>query len=221
MYVGEELLLITTSDFQSRVDQTFQQIQNDPGVKQLWLQNPVETFAKGLLSEDEFEPQFVSDSNRLFFSCLANDNFRNWLANYQNSVISQAQANNTYILDRGKMLQDIAQAMITNGDQNIMFSLLAFQSPNLGNQVESIGFVGKQKFWKVKTVFAIAYGVVLVAVLAIGVAVFGIKKDPVGSPFNAAGLTSAQLQALADQLIAEAKSLSTAGSLIDPNAKCT
>lgn len=123
-------------------------IQNNQGAMQLALANPVGTFASGLLDLD-FDLQRISDSNRLMFSLLANDGFRNWAISYQNTIIQQAQSSGNYILDRAQITQDVVNAMVTNADNNILFSLSSFNDPLIGNTVEQPAgdSIGDQGLW--------------------------------------------------------------------------
>ena len=119
MLANEKLLILSNSNFQTKVDSIFGMIQNNPGALQLAMANPVGTFAKGLLDLD-FDLQRVSDSNRLMFSLLANDLFRNWAVSYQQTIIAQARVSQNYILDRAAISQDVAQAMVNFADKNLL-----------------------------------------------------------------------------------------------------
>lgn len=203
-------LLLYHEDFRRKTIALFEALNSDPQIRQAFIDNPTESIALMVLPPEfhDIAPQRVSAANRLLFSALANERFLSWAAEYQRNLIAELRASGQTKADMNKIAQDVAQAILDHGDRAIVLSLLS-QERNIA---------GREASAPPQSV------AVLIDDVAIGVHVYLIFKfityvdflvvlDP-QEDFDVR-LNPAQLRAISEQAVENARRLSESGDLLD------
>ena len=152
--------------------------------------------------------QKISQSNRLLFSLLTNDGFRQWASGFQAKLsqeVSVGQLGPSEI-DKRMLYEEVAKAFVEFGDKNLIASLV----PVLPNGVlhDDPGPASVTHFsTMVETYLVVAIAAVIVLVLT------QIDLTPLTSPVP--GVTPREFRSIADQLILQAKNIDRTGTLKD------
>ena len=79
-----EPLVLSEQHFARNSVALFEEFERDPAARQRFIENPAGELAAKVLRR-ELPPQRQSDTNRVLFALLANDEFMSWLADYPSS----------------------------------------------------------------------------------------------------------------------------------------
>jgi hypothetical protein len=205
---GRELLVLKQDGLRGKVANLFALIKSDAEVKRIFINNPSHAVLSAILPKGaELPPQRLSESNRFLFSVLANAEFREWLGTYQAKLSERVRAGESAreVVNKGRVAQDLAQALARFGDQSTIQSLL--ERNQLLSQPEDATYVVRAVELYVETYVAVAVVIVLV--------LFAIDISPVTEGEAAADLklTPGELRGIADQLIQHAENLKRSGQL--------
>lgn len=112
------------------------------------FENPVGLLAERLpfLRDLRISDFRESTANKFLFSVLSNNEFREWLQNYQiklNKIIddtwnmkeARATTFNVEAIDREKISHDAAEALLRYGDKEIIYNLLQYKEADAQDHV--------------------------------------------------------------------------------------
>jgi hypothetical protein len=74
----------------------------------------------------------LNSANRLLFSVMSNEKFVAWLSRYQEECLSQFDADEFAVIDKGKVRADFAKALAEFGDADIIEATLVGNVPHFG-----------------------------------------------------------------------------------------
>ena len=109
-------LLLKEKNLRNRTISLFKELRKDKLLKEAFIKNPTEVISTKIL-EKNLDPHQISETNRLLFSLLANENFLKWIDKY-------SLDNHKRHIDKKQFRQDFANAVIKFDDKNIIASMI-------------------------------------------------------------------------------------------------
>mgnify|MGYP003467950444 CR=1 FL=1 len=170
MAIHDDALTFSTSLENSRkLKQLFRSFDDDPVQLQAFVDDPTGTALREIYGGalPVIPSDSISDANKLLLSAMSNPKFREWMLDYQSRTVAELgkseHAGKTLheIVPREKFLEDVASALISNGDPKLVSSMLVAtkNSPVRGEPVVTIDVA----------VVVAAVAVIVVAITAIDV----------------------------------------------------
>lgn len=170
----------------------------------LFVSNPV-----GMLSQHfpetigKVNVDKISEANRLVFSIMANDKFRDWAVEYSNNIKQKFTLDDAKKLDKSKLRMDLAKAILDSGDKEIIYSLL-------GEQTRHDGLTTEDMQSRIDSVVTVETAIAVIAVAVIHVVVTAIdftpKVPPTGPDLSLLSENAgADLRSISEQLVKSAK----------------
>ncbi|MGC0153737.1 hypothetical protein ACPRNU_14840 [Chromobacterium vaccinii] len=134
-------LVLPAAQLRSNAQALFAQLNKDAAARTEFIHNPAGVLATKV-GQRQLPPQQVSDVNRLLFSMLANDGFRQWMDDYQASPGGKP-------VGEEQFSKDFAAAVLKFADADLiraMFKLASdgFGLPGFGNSAEQL-LIGPEK----------------------------------------------------------------------------
>lgn len=165
----DALTFVTSPDNSNKLKSLFRSFDGDPRRLQSFIEDPTGTTLKEVFGDKvgEVPPDSVSDANKLLLSAMSNPKFKDWTIAYQEQTVAELgkpeHAGKTLheIIPREKFLEDVANALISNGDSKLVSSFIvaAKNSPARGEPVVTVDVA----------VAVAAVAVIVVAITAIDV----------------------------------------------------
>ena len=129
-----EKLLIKIPALQRETTDFFRELARDERMVGLFVTDPMGVLRERLsfVTPTTVQADADASSNRLLFSILSNKDFLTWIRDYQDNLTKQldwALSAPTgqpipNVIDRTKIMQDLADAMLKMGDREILMSVL-------------------------------------------------------------------------------------------------
>ncbi|MFB9241939.1 hypothetical protein ACFFXZ_09710 [Massilia antarctica] len=117
-------LVLKKKDLIKNTEQLFERLENDDAARTAFIENP-----NGVLSGEVLKrtlpEQKISDANRVLFSMLANDRFREWLDDYE------ARPQGQRVTD-AQFSKDFADAVVKYGDSDLIRALFQQAADGFG-----------------------------------------------------------------------------------------
>jgi hypothetical protein len=199
-------LVLKAPEVQARMAELLARLEREPGLRQLYLQDPAGVFQTAVLADHGTVPAAeINRGNRLLFAILSNSAFLDWVAEYEKEVVANAvetthiddpeEALRAYlaVVDRTKVHQDIADAVARYADGEMIAALTwkpdaPFLAGNTRVPIQADVAVEVETF---------VYAVAAVAVLAVAVLVVFAFPNP---DREAAVVDRLDISAVAQQL---------------------
>jgi hypothetical protein len=108
----DRLLLLKSKELRTKVSRFFDELDASERLREEFIRNPSGIIASNI-QEAEVEPSQISSANRLLFSLLANEGFRDWISDY-------AEAKRDEEVAPEEFAQDFAQAAETFADPDLV-----------------------------------------------------------------------------------------------------
>jgi hypothetical protein len=186
-------LVLRNEDWAAKTEMFYKELKADEGLQREFINNPAELIAKRFLPPNVLpgiSPQRISTANRVLYSVVANDGFRNWAQSYQ------ARIEEVGWVDKAQIVKDFSSAIVHYGDVAFVQALMEGTASEGG---------GPSKI-SVLYVYDIVVAIEVAAICIIGaVCVIGIARKPDFSP--------ADFRTLTESLIARARELDRSGAL--------
>lgn len=199
----EKHLTIVQSNFQEKVHRFFSKVNFEKGLKENFIDNPLETVRQHLDLDalKRVEGNKVSESNKLLFNLLANKEFTDWLKEYQRNVTEEIKEGNVTdtIALKQKVYEDVARAIIWFGDIKELENIMKIGNPfdaSLAPVEVSV------------EVYVVAVAVILVVVAVIDITPFA-PQDPISTA--RLSISVKDLKVLSEALINKAKTIRANG----------
>ncbi|AVG14877.1 hypothetical protein VA599_06445 [Chromobacterium sp. TRC.1.1.SA] len=134
-------LVLPAAQLRNNAQALFAQLDKDPAARAEFIRNPTGVLT-AKVSQRQLPAQQVSDVNRLLFSMLANDGFRQWMDDYPASPAGKP-------VSEEQFSKDFAAAVLKYADADLiraMFKLASdgFGLPGFGNSAEQL-LIGPEK----------------------------------------------------------------------------
>lgn len=205
----KDLLKFSKPELADGIGRMLSSLESKSSVDELSL-NPTGVISKhfpeltGKLSADK-----MSDANRLIFSIMANDSFRNWASDYQEKLRVDFSLKGAKSLDKDKVKKDFAKAILESGDEDIVYALLNQQHRPDGFTTMDMQ-AGGDSVVTVENVVAVAVVVALVVVVTqIDITPKVPPTDPSISLLSENA--GADLRAISEQIVKTAKDFKKKG----------
>jgi hypothetical protein len=207
---SDELLVLKYQDFRSEAAKFFKELNRDPALRSLFFKNPSLVLNTKLPSLAGLRITDLQHdvANRLLYSVLSNDKFKEFLRSYQkrkNDALARLLKNPddkeaANELDERAIKAEFAEAFLKFGDKELLHNI--FSSNQRG---------GGTVAW---SPFAIAFLVLAVAVAVHAVLFLGTSGDFAPTSTGRLPIPAADLKKIADQLVATAMEVRAADGLI-------
>lgn len=174
----------------------------------------------------------VNAANKFLFSALSNEPFRNWLFEYNNTLIENVDTDEFAELDDVQIRKDLADALLKHGDPDTIAALISVpQTPIIPGLSENDGCCCKDDDspYPIPDPFgptpvpesaAVAVAVLVVAVVSVAVAALAVAvadtPDPAGLKSNrmkAFSLTGNELLSVSEALMRYSERMRAAGKI--------
>lgn len=116
----DEGLVLHHEELRVNTARLFDRLREDEEAQQAFIRDPARHVAEHVLNS-ELPDQHASDANRVLFEMLANDEFREWLDQYESSPGGERVSDEQFA-------RDFAEAVLKFGDPDLLGSLLAHAS---------------------------------------------------------------------------------------------
>jgi hypothetical protein len=201
----EDLLIFKEDNLRRSMGALFALLRKDDEIRRQFFEDPTRVIIAAILPKGAEMPpeQQISEGNRLLFSLLANDGFRQWASEFQTKLSADIESGLLVPgeIDKKVLYEEVAKAFVEYGDKNLIASLAV--QPD------------KPPVCSVTHVSTCIEISVVVAALLIAVITM-IDLTPIAEPRSR--LSPMELRSIADQLVLHAKELDHAGTLRDVSA---
>ncbi|WP_387466251.1 hypothetical protein [Photorhabdus sp. RM323S] len=205
----ESYLRFSRPELSLGLNRLLQSLEHKNGIG-MFLNNPTGTIAAHfpeVIGKVNIEK--VGEANKLVFSIMANDDFRNWAISYSQKLKHNFSISSAKKINKDEIRMDVAKAILKSGDQDIVYALLNEQSRKDGLTTEDMQS-------KIDSIIAVETVIVLIAVAVIHVAITAMDFNPYAPPtgpdihvFNKSG--GNDIRSIAQQLVKVAKNNKRAG----------
>jgi hypothetical protein len=217
----DQLLLLNYDDFTNKINEMLIKLKDDENYRRAFLFNPAEvgfdSVFKNFTDITVGNDESIYQSNRLLFLMISNQEFIQWSKEYQQKITREARLEGKTI-DKMQALRDVAEAFINFGNSDIILSII--QAAGSKDQFLYSSPPKKDVFTHTNTVYtthsSLMYDVItMVAYFTVFFVVSQIDLTPVVSVYDdfQSVLSPADLQSLADSLVAYANQLKEEGRL--------
>lgn len=223
---ADELLILDYGDLSTHATDLFERLDNSRAFRELFIKDPTGAVGRVLLPGYSRPPVVhINQANRVLFSLLSNESFREWSRRYQETFVEDArqrfpdqehpEALRSFLAgyDVREMYQELVDGALQFLDREFLYSLLSIDLDHTPPRVPSFVAQDDEEMPAASPVVV----AVAVAVFAAIVAVAFLVVGPVVEPESDDGLSRDSLQRVSDMiaesLIARAEELRNAGAL--------
>jgi uncharacterized phage infection (PIP) family protein YhgE len=184
-------LVLRNEELAAQTRAFYKELKTNLELQNEFINNPAGLIARHFLPQSavsSISAQRLSNANRVLYSMVSNDGFRNWAQNYQTNI------DKTNKVDKQQIVKDFAAAIVRYGDAALVQGMMEesfMRARATGDWLVAVDAV----------VVAWAFGFIAFAV----VLVVGART---GDAF-----TAAELRALTDKMIAKGRQLERTGEL--------
>jgi hypothetical protein len=122
--INAKRLVLKRKDLRQNTAALFEELAKDQNARDEFIRNPTGQLVSRV-TKQTLPAQQISDANRILFAIMANDEFREWLDNYQTP-------RSTKKVTEAQFSRDFAEALLKFGDSDLLGALFKYASDGFG-----------------------------------------------------------------------------------------